>query len=199
MYQKKKTQSVCAYCGKIYELYSHHLKKGQKYCGYDCFGAQRTKDWRTPQERFFRNISTATHENNCWIYSRLNPVSGYGQLMVNNKSMSAHRYSWVLHFDKIPYGLFVLHKCDTPACVNPDHLFLGNQFDNMQDCEKKGRCKRPMGENHPSSKLTEEKVRQIRIRLIDCKITQKKLGEEFGVSERTISSIKLGRVWAHVK
>lgn len=76
---------------------------------------------------------------NCWIWTASTRPSGYGQMGVGYKTCHAHRVSWKLHRGLIPKSLCVLHKCDTPACVNPEHLFLGTQKDNIQDAVKKGR------------------------------------------------------------
>lgn len=64
---------------------------------------------------------------------------GYGQFNTSIKLVRAHRFSYELHFGKIPQGMFVCHKCDIPNCVNPEHLFLGTPKDNTQDCIRKGR------------------------------------------------------------
>ena len=68
----------------------------------------------------------------------------------------AHRVSWMLHRGEIPEGVCVLHTCDTPSCVNPDHLFLGTHKDNEQDKMRKGR--KPVGEKIPWHKLSEDDV-----------------------------------------
>jgi len=78
-------------------------------------------------------------KSGCWEWQKaLNP-NGYGKAYFNGKLRQSHRISWILHRGKIPVGLFVLHHCDNPICVNPDHLFLGTQKDNMHDMIAKGR------------------------------------------------------------
>lgn len=77
--------------------------------------------------------------DDCWIWKGGINFWGYGQMNFNGRNTGAYRVSWILHNDEIPGKLFVLHKCDNPLCVNPDHLFLGTQKDNIQDCIKKGR------------------------------------------------------------
>lgn len=85
---------------------------------------------------------------NCWNWVRASCVTGYGQLFVNGKLMRAHRYSYQQFVGPLVDNKYVLHKCDNPACVNPDHLFLGTQQDNMIDKCNKG--KQPEGSAHYS-------------------------------------------------
>jgi hypothetical protein len=80
-------------------------------------------------------------ETGCWIWMRSNKARNYGCIWYRNKTMFAHQVSWIAFKGEIPKGLCVLHHCDTPECVNPDHLFLGTHLDNMRDMLKKGRRK----------------------------------------------------------
>ena len=75
----------------------------------------------------------------CWLWEGAFNKAGYGNVSYDGEYTSAHRQSWVLTFRSIPDDLDVCHKCDFPPCCNPNHLFLGTQRDNMQDCSKKGR------------------------------------------------------------
>jgi hypothetical protein len=81
----------------------------------------------------------------CWLWTGRKAYWGYGsvQLYAGAPRTGAHRASWQIHYGKIPEGLWVLHKCDNPQCVRPDHLFLGTNTDNMRDCWAKGRGKAP--------------------------------------------------------
>ena len=79
----------------------------------------------------------------CWIWVGALDTDGYGMIAVGRGPKSAHRISWILKNGEIPDGKHVLHTCDNPACVNPDHLFLGTHSDNMKDGVKKGRIKPP--------------------------------------------------------
>ena len=85
--------------------------------------------------RFWEKIDK---NGKCWEWLGWK-VKGYGRIKVNNIKTLAHRVSWNLHYGDIPKGLYVLHKCDNPPCVNPKHLWLGTQLDNMRDRDKKGR------------------------------------------------------------
>ena len=78
------------------------------------------------------------NDNGCWLW-KTTPKSRYAQAYKNNRAIPAHRLSYQIYIGEIPKGLFVCHKCDIPGCVNPKHLFVGTQKDNMQDCSVKGR------------------------------------------------------------
>ena len=75
----------------------------------------------------------------CWLWTGAHKPTGYGDAWYRNRRQNAHRVAWQLLRGRIPKGKFVLHQCDTPACVNPGHLFLGTQKVNMTDCIQKGR------------------------------------------------------------
>ena len=87
------------------------------------------------------NYRTVADEKGCWLWQGNRNNQGYGFAYHDKKSRGAHRVSWMLNRGPIPEGQWVLHKCDNPPCVNPDHLFLGDRRDNMIDCLKKGRIK----------------------------------------------------------
>lgn len=92
-----------------------------------------------PKPKPFQHFFTIDEGSGCWLWKSTITIHGYGLHNYKRKRMAAHRVSWILHNGEIPQGLFVLHKCDVRSCVNPAHLFLGTQSDNMQDCIKKGR------------------------------------------------------------
>ena len=111
----------------------------------------------------------------------------------------AHRLSYVLHHGEIPDGMIVRHACDNPLCVNPDHLLLGTQADNVADRVQRGRSYSQVGESNHSSKLSVDAVRQILALLSSpSPPKQKDIAAQFGVSCETICAIKKRRNWAHV-
>lgn len=115
-----------------------------------------------------------------------------------------HRVSWELHNGPIPDGLWVLHHCDNPPCVRPDHLFLGDHAANMRDAVAKGRTRPasriahlPRGESHHKSKLTESTVRDIRTRH-SSGTPIRRLAREYGVTQSAIQSVVRRQSWRHV-
>lgn len=90
-----------------------------------------------PVERFMSRV--AVDPDGCWLWTGLADQHGYGRIHFEGRVTRAHRVSWMIHEGPIPEGQKVLHRCDTPACVRPDHLFLGTQADNMADMNAKGR------------------------------------------------------------
>jgi len=91
-------------------------------------------------QRFWAKVKKTS---GCWLWVGAKQRRGYGYLHngghSKRKPIRAHRYSWEIHNGPIPAGLWVLHKCDAPSCVNPAHLFLGTRSDNMKDAASKGR------------------------------------------------------------
>lgn len=154
-----------------------------------------------PVERFWRNVQKT---DGCWNWLGTKHNLGYGLLFLRKRPNGssdrayAHRFSYELAKGKIPNGLYVCHKCDNPNCVNPDHLFVGTQSDNMTDCSQKGRLRpgNTSGENNGLAKLTEEKVRYIRA--MRGKRNYSELAREFGVSHIAVRLASLRKTWRHV-
>jgi hypothetical protein len=138
------------------------------------------------------------HENGCWIWQRAKTKAGYGQLSVQGKVYYAHRLAYMLYHGSYRDNLRVLHTCDTPACVNPQHLFLGTQKDNMHDAQRKGRAIKPpihSGEHHHFAKITEVQAQSIRQEYTIAKTSQRKLAKEYGLNQKTIFDIIHHHIW----
>ena len=144
--------------------------------------------------RFWAKVDK-TDSSGCWIWTGARTSAGYGQIRIQHTAYYAHRLMWIMMRGVIPYGLEILHKCDNPPCVNPDHLFMGTQSDNILDSVSKGRFNRPSGENHPKAKLTSTQVQEIR----KAKLSQRKLAHEYGVTRWAICAILSGRSWRCLK
>lgn len=131
----------------------------------------------------------------CWYWTGFRFGGGYGGFTVcldgePHKNYRAHRLSWIFHRGLIPEGLNVCHKCDNKLCVNPDHLFLGTQEDNIQDAVKKGRMN-----SETQGKLKWEDVDLIRELDETGYCTQKELADRFGVNQATVSEILAHKIW----
>lgn len=140
----------------------------------------------------------------CWEWQDARTSAGYGELMVQGRMWTAHRYSWVLVHGPIPDGLFVCHRCDNRRCVRPDHLFLGTASDNLRDAAAKGRNvaqahpeRLARGEAQGSSKLTVAAVLDIRRRRAAGELLRT-IAADYGVLPGTVSGVALRRSWAHV-
>lgn len=147
----------------------------------------------TPMERFMRFVQKS---ETCWLWTGAK-CNSFGHGRFDNSS--AHRASWKLFRGPIPFGLHVLHRCDNPPCVNPNHLFVGTARDNILDCIAKGRRRNnaPKGENHSDAILTESQVLEIR-KLRALGFNNPQLAEKYGVSRENISAIATRRTWKHI-
>lgn len=116
-------------------------------------------------DRFVQKVHMGKRDE-CWVWLRTKNVSGYGMVYVQEfrSDVVAHRVSWMLFRGPIPEGMDVLHKCDNPACVNPNHLWIGTNSDNNTDAGRKGRfiLRGKPGATNPRAKFTNEQVRALR-------------------------------------
>ena len=144
-------------------------------------------------------------ESGCWIFSGSWDGKGYGMIAVRTGlTQRAHRVSWELTNGAIKQGQQVLHKCDTPQCVNPEHLFLGDNTTNVADKMRKGRqakgdqiAIKMRGENQGGAKLTEADV--LAIRKAKGTATLKTLSTIYNVSQSVLCEVQSGKAWAHVR
>lgn len=152
---------------------------------------------RTAIERFLKH-SDVHIVPPCWIWTGYKDSDGYGNFRLDDKIIKAHRFAYENWNGPIPDGLFVCHKCDNPACVNPSHLFLGTQKDNMQDCAKKGRISK--GEKHSRAKLTALDIIAIRneYKPYSKEHSTCALAKKYGVVPNTIFDIIRNKIWKHI-
>jgi hypothetical protein len=153
-------------------------------------------------ERFWAKVDRS---GDCWIWSAGRFRSGYGQFKVGQTQRRAHRVAWELTHGPIPAGLCVLHSCDTPPCVNPAHLRLGDQADNAADREarhRNGAYTRPdrfaSGARDTASKLTPGQVVEMR-KMITAGVGASEAGRRFGVTAGTARAVARLRTWRLVE
>lgn len=153
--------------------------------------------------RFWSKVNVARYPNQCWEWTAGRDKEGYGRFGHRKSGeVLSHRIAWEIVNDKLAGDLKVLHSCDNPSCVNPKHLFLGTQADNVADMIRKGRGATTeqrsipkRGDKNHSRKLSSEKVVYIRQRYAAGGITQKQLALEMGVSKATIGLIITRKRW----
>ena len=155
-------------------------------------GCAKRVAFGTPEERFWKKVNKT---EGCWLWTGGHNGVGYGIIRVWAVRSYAHRFSWVLHNGPVPEGLQVLHRCDVPACVRPDHLFLGTQQANVDDMRNKGRARgSPRGESNPKAKLNNQAVLYIR----SSKEPPIVLAAKFGVTNSYICAVQKRRKWRHI-
>lgn len=166
------------------------------------YGTLRYMDRRVDSEdfkaRFWAKVTVAG-EDQCWLWAGATEMSGYGYMwIVNNKSESlavkAHRLSFYYQHGDAVDDVCVLHRCDNPPCVNPNHLFPGTRADNNRDRMNKGRNRQQGGSANSNARLDIEQVIEIKA-LVASGISQTKVGERFGIKQAQVSRIVRGVSW----
>ena len=149
----------------------------------------------TPEARFWKKVHKA-NEDDCWVWIGSKSKWGYGNFRLGRKTVLSHRFSYIMHYGKIPKETpLVCHSCDNPACVNPKHLWLGTDLENSRDKDKKNRGNRVFGLLHRSAKLTPEKVSIIRRRYANGDVSFKQLAKEYGCTKQSIHSVVNFKTW----
>ncbi len=133
-------------------------------------------------------------ECGCWIWMKSTCDCGYGTCSWNGKIFKTHRISWRVHRGEIPFGMHVLHRCDLPPCINPDHLFLGTHQENMRDKKEKKRSASVLGTKNPRAILTQEDVFEI----FHSTGPAANIAAKFNVNRGTVYSIRNGHNWRHL-
>lgn len=192
----------CIKCGNLFgrdSCKSVADYKMKKYCCKRCFfdnnSGKNNYAYKSTKDRILGNIKV--NKNGCWIWSGSFRSKGkhgwYGGLKIGGRSVLAHRASYMTFNGDIPKGFLVCHKCDNTKCVNPEHLFLGTQSDNMKDmmCKNRGTS----GEKAFHGKLKENQVIEIRNKR---GVFRKEIARQYNVSITTVTNIINRRAWAHI-
>jgi len=151
----------------------------------------RNADYR---RNFRRNFYIS--DSGCWEWVGSMDRNGYGSFSMNGKSMGAHRASWLLYEGDIPEGMLLCHKCDNPSCVNPGHLFLGTQSDNMRDAYNKGRIKRGSdrhGRDFAPINIAWAEEHRIKMLYLRRGASIRKIAKMYRISPGSVSNIILGK------
>lgn len=175
-----------------------------------------TSDYTPKQlQRFWSKVDKSGGDDACWLWTGCRRNQRYGHCRWGGKMRSSHRIAWEITNGVIPDGLCVCHHCDNPPCVNPKHLFLGTQLDNVRDYIAKGldiktrargdrhgrrvhpeTC--PRGESSGKARLTNAKVLEMRRRFANEGVTKTQLSRELGVALSTVHDVITGRTWSHL-
>lgn len=185
---------ICAFCGEQFtrpeKKYSDSMWASRRFCSHRCAGRGKPKWHVSIRDKFFFHVFPEPMSG-CWLWDGPQTSrGGYGQFAFGDRrNIKAHRYSYELHKGPIPDSLFVCHKCDTPACVNPDHLYVGTAADNAADAVSRNRSCR--GQKNTHAILTEIQVRQIRRSTASVAV----LVSRYGIAESTVRAVLKRHSW----
>jgi hypothetical protein len=210
-----RVERMCIVCGKTFMVKRSVVHKGHgRYCSRPC----QYRPALTAEQRFWLRVNKdgPLHPYQpdfgpCWLWAGHTTTAGYGELWVEGVRWLAHRYAYKLVRGCLDRALFACHSCDNPACVNPDHIFLGTQQANLDDCSRKGRTMRgernarythpettARGERGGNAKLTAEKVRDMRKAHFVDGVPYYRLAAQYGVCKATAREAIVGTTWAHL-
>lgn len=204
-------QFTCRQCGNAFTRKPSYVRANGKnlHCSRGCAYASRVV---LPSVRLWRYVDKSgpvpahcPELGSCWLWTGTKDSYGYGYFQVAPRTpRKASRVSWELANGPIEGGLWVLHKCDNPPCVRPDHLFLGTAQDNTDDMIRKGRRRSggplvPLrGRKNGMARLTSEQVLEIRSLYAERAATQEALAARYGIDQTTVSSVVRRKNWRHI-
>jgi hypothetical protein len=178
---------LCAVCNKPFEVSPAEAIK-ERHCSRTCRDNIEARFW-----------SRVDKSGDCWVWTAGKFDTGYGRIWIGSKAdgkdFYAHRVSYEMAYGSIPDGFDILHICDNPPCVRPDHLWAGTHSDNMQDMLRKGRRRNLRGSDNGNSRLAIGEVVAIRKAYAAGRTTYKLLAEQYHVNPTTIMNIVRGKQW----
>lgn len=189
------THAICAHCRTTFWVVPSTIAKGGgRFCSHACRVAFK-RDEALAQ---LREPLATRLPNGCLIAPGWKNDRGYGRLLGGKSGRKpAHVLSWEMaNGREFPDGMFGCHSCDTPPCVEPSHIWPGTIADNTADMVAKGRSAR--GTRNTNAKLTDDIVREIRMRHQAGGVTMTRLAAEYGVTKALVSYVVRGLIWRHV-
>ncbi len=144
--------------------------------------------------RFWSKVDKQS-DSECWNWIGSND-SNYGEIRINNRNYKAHRLSYCIHYNEDPGEFLVCHECNNKLCVNPNHLFLGTDSDNLQHSFDTN-VRSHQGSLHPKARLLDSNIQEIRD--LQGTLSERKIARLFNVGRGTIRAVLSGKTWAHVK
>jgi len=196
--------SICPTCKEtfFYTPRSCWWHKRKIFCSLECH-RKRGRIVKTHQEYlerlkyFYEKNVIKKSKSECWGWTK-SLKEQYGIISVSGFSKTrAHRASWIIHFGEIPENMCVLHKCDNPACTNPEHLFLGTRAENNADMVSKKRNKKFPGSTNPRAIITDDVALLIKKMLSD-KVSATKIAIDLGIKRHIVYGIKYNKNWRSI-
>lgn len=200
----------CALCDGLIP-WTKNDRKGayakRRFCSNNCRliamkTAAATADGQ--KQRFMLKVATG-QDGTCWRWIGAFNQNGYGYFLLGGRLMHAHRASYALFRGDVPKDKNVCHACDNRWCVNPDHLWIGTQRQNVHDAMAKGRSVPPPRTDwrnrikpHHWQRLSVDQAKEI-IRRLARGEKHELIAQDFGINSRTVSKIKLGQRWPHLE
>jgi predicted transcriptional regulator len=177
-------------------------KANKKYCSKEC----QSNGWRLEnksekeiQQRYIAKFNKKISKTDtCWLWKGYIDNLGYGRIHIYGKTEKAHRASFIFFKKKKIDGLCVLHKCDNRSCVNPKHLFLGTQLDNIKDMVNKKRNNTAKGEANYSATINSNDAIKIKT-LLKSGMSCTEIAKFLNVKRSTVYLIKYNKSWNHIK
>lgn len=182
----------CNLCGKIYEAKIWYVARNENiFCSRHC--AQKSHAKRNTEEQFWQRVEIKRPDD-CWLFTGRKNQDGYGQIAYQCKTQNANRVSYIIANGPIPKGMVVMHTCDNPPCVNPKHLKIGTQQQNIEDMVSKGRNRNGGGgAQNVLSVLTADQRAEIRKKFTGIKGQKSAMALEYGCCVQTICNVLLSK------